>query len=330
MRIVPRGAVVAAVATAISLTTEYAWAAGWTIQSSPSPGTNDELWGAAVTSVTNAWAVGQDFDQTSQLFEGLILHEDGADWTTQATVTGTGGVIFRGVKATGSANAWAVGWSHASTPNGTKTFIEHWDGTAWTTQTSPNPSSSFNQLFGIAANGSEAWGVGTFQNASLTPRTLIVHWDGSQWTQQTSQNLSSNNNQLTGASATSNSDVWAVGFGFNGSGNLRTLIEHWNGTTWAIVSSPNPGTSNNLNGVKATSATNAWAVGEQLDASGNSTPLVLHWDGTSWKVQAAAVTGDPTDFLNGVAANSSSNAFTVGLTAADGPSSDQTLIEHCC
>src|SRR2546430_11599041 len=46
-----------------------------------------------------------------------------------------------------------------------------------------------------------------------------------------------------------------------GGGN-KTLILHWNGTTWAHVPSPNPASFNNLTGVTATSASNAWAVGE--------------------------------------------------------------------
>ena len=39
-------------------------------------------------------------------------------------------------------------------------------------------------------------------------------------------------------------------------------VEHWNGTSWAIVPSPNMGTGNNhLNGVAAVSASDVWAVG---------------------------------------------------------------------
>src|SRR5215469_1509873 len=44
---------------------------------------------------------------------------------------------------------------------------------------------------------------------------------------------------LYSVAAISENDAWAVGeHGGNGS---QTLIEHWNGTDWRVVSSPNPG-----------------------------------------------------------------------------------------
>ncbi|HEY4388878.1 MAG TPA: hypothetical protein VGN34_30885, partial [Ktedonobacteraceae bacterium] len=46
----------------------------------------------------------------------------------------------------------------------------------------------------------------------------------------------------------------------------KTLIEHWNGSTWSVVPSPSPGSSpassfNFLNGIEALSPHNIWAVG---------------------------------------------------------------------
>src|SRR5258706_2571034 len=49
-------------------------------------------------------------------------------------------------------------------------------------------------------------------------------------------------NVLNAVVALSPSDAWAVGF--KGSSNVnesRTLIEHWDGSRWTVVSSPNPG-----------------------------------------------------------------------------------------
>ena len=36
-------------------------------------------------------------------------------------------------------------------------------------------------------------------------------------------------------------DAWAVGWGSDSGGNL-TLIEHWDGASWTVVASPDPGT----------------------------------------------------------------------------------------
>lgn len=65
-----------------------------------------------------------------------------------------------------------------------------------------------------------------------------------------------------------------------------TLILHWNGTAWARVATPSPGTRFNvLNGVSAVSARNAWAVGFYRNQAAGALPLILHWNGTAWSVR---------------------------------------------
>jgi hypothetical protein len=51
-----------------------------------------------------------------------------------------------------------------------------------------------------------------------------------------------------------------VGFYSNGTGDI-SLILHWDGTAWAQVASPNPGSDDTLLAVAASAASNAWAVG---------------------------------------------------------------------
>src|SRR2546423_13698011 len=73
-------------------------------------------------------------------------------------------------------------------------------------------------------------------------------------------------NDIFNLSALSPSDIWAVGVQTNSSGYDRTLAEHWNGSTWSIVPTPNPGSSHNdLNAVSAVSTNNVWAVGDYFD-----------------------------------------------------------------
>jgi len=62
-----------------------------------------------------------------------------------------------------------------------------------------------------------------------------------------------------------------------------TLTEHWDGTSWTVVSTPSPGTDTSLSSVTATSATNAWAVGSTGTDAGNTT-LIERWNGTAWTV----------------------------------------------
>ena len=87
---------------------------------------------------------------------------------------------------------------------------------------------------------------------------------------------------LNGVTVVSSSDAWAVGY-VSGTSS-QTLVEHWNGATWDIVSSSNPGTSENiLEGVAAVSSGDAWAVGYQANGATYRT-LVERWDGSAWHV----------------------------------------------
>ena len=46
-------------------------------------------------------------------------------------------------------------------------------------------------------------------------------------------------NNLNGVAVLSPCDAWAVGFDLDSGGMDQTLTEHWNGSTWTVVSSPN-------------------------------------------------------------------------------------------
>src|SRR5205814_4966051 len=89
---------------------------------------------------------------------------------------------------------------------------------------------------------------------------------------------------LLAIGAVSSSDVWAVGERAVQHGDERTLIEHWDGSRWGVVSSPNvPGqSSSELWGVTAIASDDAWAIGFSLDDSAVGSTLAEHWDGTTW------------------------------------------------
>ena len=71
-------------------------------------------------------------------------------------------------------------------------------------------------------------------------------------------------------------DVWAVG-GSTVDGSLyMNLIEHWNGSAWSIVPSPNAQwlQTQGIDGISARSSNDIWAVGDG--------PVALHWNGSAW------------------------------------------------
>ena len=165
---------------------------------------------------------------------------------------------------------------------------------SWQKVATPNVSGATsvnNQLLGVAAiSENNVWAVGWAHDPngpSYIKRTLIQHFDGNLWSIVPSPNRNNDVvSELHSVSATSANDVWAVGFSHNGVAPTRTLIQHWNGTQWTIVPSPNPDSQlNELRGVAALSANDAWAVGYR-SGTNNETPLetlILHWDGASWR-----------------------------------------------
>jgi hypothetical protein len=162
-------------------------------------------------------------------------------------------------------------------------------------------------LSGVAATSARnAWAVG----GTNSGKTLIAHWNGTAWKRVTSPSPSGDDS-LQGVAATSASNAWAVGFTDSDTGTGgRTLILHWNGSSWKRVPSPSSGTFAALDGVTATSARSAWAVGF---ARGGI--LILHWNGSSWRrVHSPGINGT----LQSVAASSGHAAWAVGFAGNPG------------
>jgi hypothetical protein len=204
--------------------------AAWTVQNSPNPGGasgKNFLFGVAATSATNAWAVG--YYDKGTVDRTLIEHWNGTAWTVQNSPSpgGVNGNRLYSVSATSATNAWAVGYYDKGTVD--RTLIEHWNGTAWTVQPSPNTGSASqdNDLHAVAAtSATNAFAVGYYDKGTVD-RTLIEHWNGTAWTVQASPNTGSpsQDNDIHAAAATCASNAWAVG-SYDTSNASRTLIEH--------------------------------------------------------------------------------------------------------
>jgi len=286
----------------------------WTGTQPPSPGTLDNaLNSVAVLSPCDIWAAG--FDVGTGAFQTLIEHWNGFSWVqVDSPDPGSGNNFLNSVGAASASSVWAVG--EASDGTSSKTLIEQWNGTTWNTVPSPSPGSGFNDLNGVhVVSANDAWAVGDYAGGNGThKKTLIEHWNGATWQQVASPDPggTGNDNYLFAVAATSHSDAWAVGEIITSTGT-QALALHWNGTRWADVPTPNPGTANELFGVGATSAANAWAVGEVTAGTSEQT-LVLHWNGRKWARVASPNPGGPANnnILDGVAATSTSSAWAVG------------------
>lgn len=113
-----------------------------------------------VTGTADAWAVGESSRGASVL--GLVERWNGSMWRVAPGATDGGyQPDLTGVAATSADNAWAVG----SFNSGEDTFVEHWNGAAWSDIGSPNPgmNNHANALLGVAASsGGGIWTVGYY------------------------------------------------------------------------------------------------------------------------------------------------------------------------
>src|SRR5439155_7535737 len=98
------------------------------------------------------------------------------------------------------------------------------------------------------------------------------HWNGPTWSTATSPTTrTAQSKRLFGVTFASASDCWIVGYIYVTGNSLQTLVEHWNGAAWFIVTSPNTSTTedNLLFGATCTSASDCWAVGYYFDSGVN-------------------------------------------------------------
>lgn len=133
-------------------------------------------------------------------------------------------------------------------------------------------------------------------------------------------------NSITGVAA---NDIWAVGSSGDGNFGEETLVEHWNGINWRMMSSPNEGDRlNTLYGVSAVSASDIWAVGSRNGSIGGiSLSQILHWDGSSWSVVPGPDPGTWTNELYAVTAVAPDDVWAVGTTRTLG-GIYRTLVVH--
>jgi plastocyanin len=243
------------------------------------------LRGVSVLSANDAWAVGA---VDKKPYATLIEHWDGSSWTLASSPNvGEGPNYLYGVDGASVDDVWAVGAYKDVDTRTIRTLILHYDGTGWSVVVSPNGSLGDNYLTGVVAvSPTDVWAVGYREDVNMNALTLLLHYDGLEWSVIPSPNPGPSGNFLYGVAATSASDVWAVGYGYDpDAGNLQTLVVHYDGAEWTSVPSPSlsPDTANLLLGVAAASPTSAWAVGF-ANGTDRFDEIVLHWDGSAWTV----------------------------------------------
>jgi FG-GAP-like repeat len=260
--------------------------AAWSVVPSPNQGTGNNALNGVSMIPGAGWAVG--YAQVSGKYQPLALGWDGTQWSIAPAGTFPSDALFTGVDTLADGSAWAAGFARTAT-GVRQTLIEQESGGTWTPVASPNDGTATtdNSLTAIAGNQATGlWAVGWRESpAGLQP--LILRYDTTQpsptWVSVTGAGgvpaPGTIDTVLTGVDVLSASDVWAVGYYFNGSVN-QPLALHWDGSTWS--NSPIPG-AGMLRKVRALAPDNIWAAGTVYnDSLQVYQSLVEHYDGTAW------------------------------------------------
>ena len=297
----------------------------------------DSLNGVWCRSRSDCWAVG-DYGRSyphkvTVVSRSEALHWNGKKWklvptpnpggTSAATDTNA----LSGITCTAAASCWATG----DQLDGSQTEVNealHWNGKAWTSVPTPNPSGTGSLEGNTAASvtcikSTDCWIAGYGNNSSGASDNETLHWNGTSWSAVPVPQPGYGG--LSGISCPSAADCWAVGTETRPGGDINEAM-HWNGSAWSQVATPNPsgtasGDNNLLFDLACASGSDCWAVGFYTISSYAQLNQVLHWNGTKWSQsgvpQPTGRKNVSTNNLYGVTCAKASDCWAVGTTDID-------------
>jgi hypothetical protein len=205
----------------------------------------------------------------------------------------------------------------ATNSNGTTYGLDHIIAPrTWALNVTPNPTGATMTTFkGVSCPSFTACiGVGSYENSEGVEVTLGESWNGTKWTVHAPANPSGGKeNYLSAVSCISSTACTAVGSYENSSDVDVALVERWNGTEWAIQSTPFPSGASSafLFGVSCVTTTACTAVG-YYEESGVDLTLVEHWNGMEWTIQSSPNPGSAFNELLSVSCLSTTECTAVG------------------
>jgi hypothetical protein len=259
---------------------------------------------------------------------------NGRSWTVQATPdpAGAGYSQLNGVSCPSATDCTAVGYYY----NESSVFFplaEQWNGRSWAIRATPKPAGSTDpELEGVSCASARACAaVGSYTDRSSADRTLAERWNGRSWTIRATTNPGPENDWLKAVSCASADACTAGGDQELGTGQLVTLAERWNGTSWTTQPTPNPPTPGTsvFSGLSCVSASACTAVGWYAKSNPEPTgPFAEAWKDASWTVQTTpSPAGTDWSPLNAISCTAPGTCVAVG-EEQDRAGTYLTLIER--
>jgi hypothetical protein len=320
---------VAMVAAVVAPAAPAAAATAWSISPSPSPPApaRGRLEGVTCLTASSCIAVGSYTEHLGHA-RPLVGRWTGTTWQmTPAPIpadsTSETTAELRGVACASTNRCFAVGTVNQGSD---AMLVEQWNGTAWSVVLEGDPpGNSESALSGISCrNSTTCYAAGSsFDGSNFHP--LVERWNGTSWTVVPSPNPAGGiGGAFSGVSCRSTPACFAVGAYFsNTTKTLRTLVETWTGTAWAVVASPNPGGQSDvtLRSISCPSTTSCFAVGGTQPRAQTDPwqTLIERWNGTAWSIVASPnPPGAHHSVLQGVDCSSTSDCWAVGFSVGTG------------
>ncbi len=202
-------------------------------------------------------------------------------------------------------------------------------GADWKQQPTPTPSGLVSSAMnGIACpSTSTCTAVGTYADGSGSHPLAEVSTNGASWAiQSVPPPAGASAAELNGIACVHVTSCIAVGDYTDGGGQHPTA-EHWNGSSWSLLTVPQPPGSSGaqLVGVSCPSTSLCMAVGNST-VGGVESPLLETHSGSGWSIASLPLPSGATGGeLGGVSCTSPTNCMVAGL--AQFASGEQALVE---
>ncbi len=204
----------------------------------------------------------------------VLRYYDGLDWSEQSLPGEFDGFVFGAAGSTPNGEAWFAGTRSVSVYEIDVVFMRVYAGTIDSVDTMRTAIGYGAPVDISATSSSDVW--------VLSSRGDVFHYNGSSWTVTdvppvfVDQRLESK-----GIYAITPDNVWIAGYGSIGKNADHGYVQHWNGNSWQVISTPYQDNlySSFFRDIDGSGANDIWIVGE------NSYPqeaILLHWNGSSW------------------------------------------------
>jgi hypothetical protein len=276
----------------------------WSVKptQNPSGGTSYQLDGVSCSSSSNCVAVGS-YSASGNQNVATVERWNGSAWNRQtpALPSGATSSSLLGVSCTAASHCMAVG-SYTFTSGDTFMLGDTWDGATWkVTPIAPLIGSELSTLRSVACPSStDCLAVGDGTSSANKEVPVSERWDGTSW-RLLSVPIPSGASyvKVMGVSCSSSTvctAVGSVGSRDPSSGAEFTLADRWNGTTWTLETTVNPGGEmyRELQSVSCPTSTFCMAVGNVTNSAGRDSTLSEQYGKNGWTVN---VTPNPSGQL---------------------------------